>query len=367
MSSIEARELWSRLTGAGIVAGEMPDTTAPATPWFVRAMLGIAGWIGALFLLGFVGAGFAFVMKNALAAVIVGALACAAAAVVFRSARASDFAAQFGLALSLAGQLLLLFGLSRGFERSIASIALVAALQQALLFALVPNFVHRVWTAWTGSYALIIALTEWGLPSFVPAAATLAFLWLWLAEFEHASRARLLRALGYGLALATTQVVVMNQGMWLGLMSGHGTGTSLHRALGGWPGALASAAVLLAGVLKLLAREGVAPGSTMGRLAIVAAAILALASLKAPGVGPAAAILVVGYANGNRLLAGLGIATGVAYLSQYYYQLHATLLEKSALLAATGVALLALRFALKVAWPKDEERREETREEARHA
>ena len=357
MSTVEARELWSRLAGAGIVAGELREAPATATPWFVRVMLGIAGWIGALFLLGFVGAGFAFVMESALASVIVGALACAAAAFIFRSAQAGDFAAQFGLALSLAGQALLLFGLSKGFERSIASIALVAALQQALLFALVPNFVHRVWCAWTASYALAIACTEWGLQSFVPAALTLAFLWLWLSELEHARRGSLLRALGYGLALATIQIVAISQTPWFGLMRPHGIGAGLDREIGAWLGALALGAVLLAGLRKLLAREAVSLGSTMGRLAIAAALILALASLKAPGVGPAAAILVVGYANGNRVLAGLGIATFIVYLSEYYYQLHATLLEKSALLAATGVALLALRFAVTRAWPKDKETR----------
>ncbi len=358
MSGVDARDLWSRLAGAGIVAGEMPETTTVATPWFVRVMLGIAGWIGALFLLGFVGAGFAFVMESALASALVGVLACAAATVIFRTVRESDFAAQFGLALSLAGQALLIFGLSKGLERSIASIALVGALQQALLFALVPNFTHRIWCAWTSILALTIAFTEWGLHTFVPAALTFSFLWLWLSEFERAGRGSLGRALGYGVALALSQFVLFNLSQWwFGPMGAHGIGAGLARWLGVWPGPVASVAVLLAGVLKLLAREGVPWNSATGRAAMAAALILGLASLKAPGVGPAAAILVVGYANGNRVLAGLGVAAFVVYLSQYYYQLHATLLEKSALLAATGVALLALRFAARLAWPKDEEAR----------
>ena len=80
----------------------------------------------------------------------------------------------------------------------------------------------------------------------------------------------------------------------------------------------------------------------------------ALASLKAPGVGAATAILVLGYANGNRVLAGLGIATLIAYLSHYYYNLEATLLEKSILMMATGAALIAARFALHRGWPHKE-------------
>jgi len=91
--------------------------------------------------------------------------------------------------------------------------------------------------------------------------------------------------------------------------------------------------------------------SAQGRIALAGALILALATLKAPGIGPAAALLVIGFANGNRILAGLGIIAMLGYLSHYYYSLQITLLEKSAVLAATGVALLAARLALLRYWP----------------
>jgi uncharacterized membrane protein len=109
--------------------------------------------------------------------------------------------------------------------------------------------------------------------------------------------------------------------------------------------------VLLWAVVLLLQREGVAPTSGPGAIALAGAAILGLASFKAPGVGPAAAILVIGYANGNRLLAGLGVIGLLGYLAHYYYVLHATLLEKSILLACAGLALLAVRLALHRWWP----------------
>ena len=50
-----------------------------------------------------------------------------------------------------------------------------------------------------------------------------------------------------------------------------------------------------------------------------ALARIALASLAAPGLAPAVAILVLGYANGNRVLTGLGILVLLGYLSYYYY------------------------------------------------
>jgi uncharacterized membrane protein len=104
-------------------------------------------------------------------------------------------------------------------------------------------------------------------------------------------------------------------------------------------------------VVLLLRREGVGLDSRTGRIALASAAILGLVTIKAPGVGPAVAILVVGYANGNRVLAGLGILALLGYLSQYYYALHATLLEKSIILLCTGTALLLTRLALHRWWP----------------
>ena len=53
-----AQQLWQQLQQQGLVTGDMPPLSNVNSPWYVRVMLGVAGWIGALFLLGFVGAFF---------------------------------------------------------------------------------------------------------------------------------------------------------------------------------------------------------------------------------------------------------------------------------------------------------------------
>jgi len=346
MSAIGRDALWARLRDARLVEGEPPAADAARSPWFVRVMLGIAGWIGAMFLLGFVGVGFAFVMESAAVSFVLGAGVCAGAAFLYRASPHSDFMSQFGLAVSLAGQALMGTALVRWLEPSMGAAALALAVQQSVLFALVPNFIHRVWTSWTGAYAVTFALGQWGLPAFAPAVVTFGFLWPWLAEFDHPRRGELLRAGGYGLALAAVQTAVMH-GELMGLLWRTGASSPLVF----WAGNLASGLVLVWAVLRLLRREGVGLGEPHGRIALAGALLLALVSLKAPGVGPAAAILIVGYANGNRVLAGLGVIALLGYLSHYYYSLHATLLEKSALLAAAGLVLLAARWALRRGWP----------------
>jgi hypothetical protein len=233
-----------------------------------------------------------------------------------------------------------------------AGAALAVAVQQAALFALIPNSVHRIWTAWSGAYAAVFALGGMGLAAYAPASLTAGFLLVWLREFEHPRGGELLRAGGYGLAIAAVQTAVMHGPLTHALLWGGGQGA--ERQFHAWAGAFACSAVLLWAALALLRREGVALASGPGRIALAGAAILALVSLKAPGIAPATAILVIGYANGNRLLAGLGVAALIGYLSHYYYSLQATLLEKSALLAGAGLALLLARLALHRWWPGKE-------------
>jgi hypothetical protein len=74
--------LWLRLREARLVEGDMP-ASEPAPPWFVRLMLGIAGWLGAIFLLAFVGIGFAALMRSPTAGIAVGAAVCVAAVFPF--------------------------------------------------------------------------------------------------------------------------------------------------------------------------------------------------------------------------------------------------------------------------------------------
>lgn len=359
MSAPTREALWVRLRDSGLVVGEMPAAGDASAPWYVRVMLGIAGWIGALFLLGFVGAGFAFVFRNSGAAAVVGVGACAVAVAIFRVAPKNDFVAQFGLAVSLAGQVLLVFAVGDWMDRSTLAVALFVALQQALLLVLVPNFVHRLWASWSGMFAASIALMDAGLFGFVPAVTAAAFVWVALSEFRLARHGPLVRAGVYGLALAAGQVAVLPGSLLGELFYHHGDHGVALGIPGVWLARGALFAVLVWAVAALLQRERVALASGPGRIGLVGALVLGLVSFKAPGVGPAAAILFVGYANADRVLTGLGIAALLGYLSHYYYSLDATLMEKSGLLVAAGLALLAVRLAMRYWWPENQDKSEE--------
>lgn len=347
MSDNDALKLWLRLKEAGLADGELPLATESATPWYIRTMLGIAGWIGALFLLGFISAGFAFAMESAPAALAVGAMLCTVATLMFR-ARPNDFAAQFAFALSLAGQVLILIGLYKGLPGQTTAIALLMAGVQGALFLLIPNCLHRTWSAMIGIYAATVTLKEFGLYPYTPALLIAAHAWLWLNEFKYPERGPMVRALGYG--LATVSLLTLFQSAWISSPSGLAH-LSAPDTLAPWIGSGLIACVLFWTVFKLLHREGLTSDGGPARAALIAAAILALLSLKAPGIGLTVVILLTGFAQGNRVLAGLGLLGLLAYLSHYYYLLNITLLDKSMLLTASGLALLTARLAFKRLWP----------------
>ena len=352
---MNATELWGKLLHAGIVEGLAPEQASPPSPWFVRVMLGIAGWFGALFLLIFVGLGLSFIVKNAGIALVAGAGACAVAAVLYRKSPENDFAGQFALAVSMAGQALILFGIADTFgSKSMTFICIVMSALQGVLFWQLPNYVHRVWSAASGACAAALALADLGFVAFTPALVLAAFAWVWLREFDLAKQGSLLRAGGYGLAIAAVVIAVMHGERSISWILDHPK-VPVGGLIGTWIGAALTAATLLWAVVQLIAREQVPLESAQGKIAIVGAIILAVATLKAPGIGPAAAILVIGFANGNRILVGLGITALLGYLSHYYYSLQITLLEKSAVLACTGVALLVARLALHRYWPQAKE------------
>jgi hypothetical protein len=356
VNGADSISLWAQLRQAGLVEGEVPPDAASLTPWYIRTMLGIAGWVGAMFLLGFVGAAFSIVMKSAAAGLLVGAVLCAAATIMFRGRPNGDFICQFALAVSIAGQSLTCVGLAQLLHADIALIACLFAAFEIALFLLVPNFLHRVLVSAGAAGALVVAMAVWGLFPYTQAVIFAAFSWAWLNEFRFPTRSAELRALGYGLALLLFTGLVTERSTQLlsSAWSGHGALPLIGGPYAFWIGAGLSGAIMLWVVWGLLVRQGIAITQGPGLAALAGAALVALITVKAPGFGITVSVLLLGFANGNRVLAGVGILALLAYWSYYYYSLEISLLQKSALLLCAGVVLIAARLAMKRTWPTNQ-------------
>ena len=341
--SATAEALWARLARAQLVSGEMPAEHGVPTPWYVRVMLCFAGLLAAAFLLGFVAVGAPFLVENRSAASVTGLALVAAAYALFRSAQRSDFAAMFALAVSFAGQALFVFGFFALFDHGtdIGRWAAIAAVELVLALVM-PNFIHRLMSAFAAGLAATQALVSLGAGSLA-AGLALPVALLWLNEARYARRLAVLVPIAYGLTLAFLHAETLAFGArWMALPHT----LELPPWGAAWLGVALASAALLATVTTLLKRAGPAWTARRAAPALVACAAIAAASFEAPGIAGGLMIVLLGYSNGNRVLTGLGLAGLVFYVSAYYYLLELTLLRKSAVLAATGLALLAARWVV---------------------
>jgi hypothetical protein len=338
--------LWKQLSDEGLVSGDMPAQGEAASPWPVRVMLGIAGWLGALFLLGFAGVAFAVLFKSAEAALPAGFVCCLAAYGIFRGLPNSDFFGQFGFAISVAGQSLLTVGMNKlAGDKESSAVFLAMAAVEALLAFVIPNYVHRVFTTLAANVFLLIALADMG---FVPLAGVIAAIGVavvWRNLPLMAKRPSLWEPIGYGFAIALLHIdgtLLFTDALWNHLKP------AIH--IPWWAAPIATGLVFIYVVWELRERAAVAANSAGGLFVMVAALVIAVAGLFAPGIVAAVLVIVLGFANGKRVLMGLGLLAFAFYLSHFYYQLSSTLLTKSVVLAATGVCLLGLRSIMRRAF-----------------
>lgn len=351
MKAVSSEQLWERLAAEGLVNEVNAPPADLQSPWFVRVMLGFAGWLGALFLLGFVYASLEFVFRSSTASMIIGASLCAAAALIFRAWRGKDFAVQFGLAVSFSGQALFIVGLMELFKWGSGVGYLAITVFEAILVAFIINTMNRVVCAFAAAVSLSFVLSSIDIPHLAPSLIAAGFAVLWLNELAWSARGSLVRPVGYGLVLAAMYLngaLLLHGAVWLGGSAHSDPGLVM---LSYWAGVILNGAVLLYVVWRLLGRDGRQVDDRLTPVALIAALATALSSFMAPGMITGLVIALVGYANGNRVLTGLGIFALIAYLSHYYYQLETTLLIKAATLVATGMVLLVARFVLAGVWP----------------
>lgn len=341
MKAVERDALWRRLADTGLVAGEAPVVPGDATAWYIRAMLGTAAWIGAVFLLAFVGMALHDLVRTSGAKIVTGLLVCAGAAALLR-ASTGVFVGQLALALSIAGQALFAAGVVNTFDRGLIPSALpmfVVAAFEAALVAAVPQVVHRVFCTLAAALALAWGLWSAGLGTLGLPLAAAAFVAVELDDVRLARFPRLYPAVGIGLALAIVtmlpfEVAVDDFGFWRARARDLLFGPRFADA--------AMGAVFFAASLAMIAKAGVARGTPAWVAVLAGALALAFVSAGVPGLAAALLILLAGFATSQRVLTGLGTLALLAALARYYYALSATLLVKSGLLLVTAAVLLAL-------------------------
>ncbi|NYS61643.1 DUF4401 domain-containing protein [Vreelandella salicampi] len=346
--------LRARLHQAGIAINENDTQASPPIPWFVRVLQAFSGWLAAMFLLGFIAMVAASVVESTLGALSLGAMMLLAAFGLFRVTR-SDVGEHLALAVSLAGQLLVAWGLVNVWETS-AYLWWVLLGMQGVLALVMPSQAHRGFSAFAASVALYMALAASAMTSVASGLVLLALVVLWVNEFRWPSRINNLQAWGLGLLIGLLVIQVLaHTGQSLSLFDEQ-TGGSWVR-LTPW----LNAALVALALLLLFRSVFQNPCSFRVRWASYAcAAALVIVSFHTPSVGQGIVVMLLGFAIGHRLLLGAGVLSLLLGIGSYYYWLESTLLIKSLTLLVLGVLLLLLRWALRkwlsspLAKPSDE-------------
>ena len=345
MNAVERAAAWRRLLEAGIVDGEQPPETGGDSPWFVRAMLGIAGLMAGAFGLALIGLTLGAVVDGRAAALLVGTSLCAGAFALYRRPSANDFLAQLALVASFGGQALIgavLFGLvddpPLGSHPSVGATAMAAV--ELLLFLLVTNPLHRLWCTLAATACVVYVLHASGLGVLGVPLIAFGFVTVCLGEPARTRHHAPLDAVGGALALALVLVA-------LGHFASVGLDATAVAVAASVPPVTESVLVglVLGGIAWRIA--GGLGARTATRLALVAGALaLAAVTSGAPGIPAALIVVVTGFATRRRALVGLGLLALLGYLSHFYHSLDQTLLAKSATLVGSGIALLALGLAI---------------------
>lgn len=304
------------------------------TPWYIRLLIGLTAWIGAVFLLFFI---FDLFSEGDISAIITGLIFCGVASGVRWQASTSVFLGQVALVISLAGQILFMIGVGN-LSDSIVVMALAAIILEILLIGFYHDLLHRFLSTLIIVGALLALLWDFELQEGVHGLMTLlaaGTVWLWMSEAQWITNKldQFSRPIAFGFVFGLFGLLLLSvfdepeiKYWWLS-------------ALGLW-------LVLLGQAYLILRHYEIAPTSKVGASLLGGTLLLLLPSFQTPGILGALMVLLLGFQRGNRLLMGLATLFLTVFIMRFYYLLDLTLLMKSLLLILTGLLIFTLRYLL---------------------
>ncbi|MNQ23099.1 hypothetical protein D3C85_362600 [compost metagenome] len=322
---------WQRLLAASLVEGEAPLDEQPH--WSSRFLLGIVGWLAALFLLFFLFMAFEGVIREANHALAMGAILMAAALGLNRKAKRSDLWDQFVLALALAADAWLLYGLIDRVDLHSAILWLGLCALSLGIAALFEHWLIRLFHSFAAAILLTLGLACLGLQLLALPLVMAVLTACWLLAERQPGRHQLYESLTLGLALSLLVLGRLHHPLWDG-----GTSALDELGLSRLPlmlNPLLCAALLLGVMVKL-------------KLPLLYGLPLVVISAIIPGMGAGALVLVLGFYAGSLGLMTLAGLLLLGFGSLYYYDLGLTLMTKSWLLLGSGALLLGARQLLKI-------------------
>jgi hypothetical protein len=348
------------------------DAEDASPPWFARVIAGFGAWVATGFLIGFLSE--LNIIDQDTSAIIVGAILVAAAVYLRRNAGAEEeFKRQLAFAGSLAGQVLVIVGIM-GETRPAALAGLVALAMSVVLITLVPDQAHRFMSGLIGTIAAFAAMADlhlaWTLGRVGPFGtivvrgsdlaalaiiAATAYVWRIGIRQRSWGLAEMIEPVGYGIIAGMFAVLLFSS--IFAVADDLVRGARSTRVNAWHLGPLTTVgitAALVALELAIFSEQRVKPRVEAIGVAVGATVLLGLLTLSTPGVLAAITVLTLGFDRRNSILIGLAVVFLVKFVSFHYYSLQMTLLEKSIVLAASGLLLLAARAYIELRYEPSE-------------
>ena len=317
---------------------QMQQLQQHGSPWWLQILQGIAAWIASLFIISaFIGPILAVSDGSTIKA---GVAVILLAGSIWLATRRQEFVQHLSVAVALAGQGLLVYTLYELFNHVDAA-AYACAVITALLLLSPLNQLHQrlsISIALICLLSLLHSATVVALGSNVLAAGAI-LLWcsrLKWAGIRHADKLKSLLEVttlaGLCLALMGQCLPMLDLSDWLG--NKLDVARALYSALG---------SVILISTVFWLSRFATVPS----RLALITiTTALCVLLYPASGLLVSTALMLACFYGGSTRWILLCLLSMLVAISQFYYQLQLNLLHKSAILALSGLVLLAAWWLL---------------------
>ena len=314
-------------------------------PWYLRMLIGGAAWVGAWFLLGtMLGLiGLAIGERIDAVAVLLG-LVLMPAGVALRGTARGELQRQSALVSVLTGQLLLVGGLG-AISESLTLAAAATIISSAVLIAVFDDGVYRFGATLAIVTAILVVAFDRRLPyAMGVVTATLACMpvLIWRTSPDLQALHRQLDPVAWASATAACGLLAL-QAVIDAVTGSVGASPAFIQLLlpKAWP-LTAVFVLLLVWLAVLVARDhGASPTSPAAAAAIGGAIAIGVLTMSTPAVSGALLLVMLGFDRRRSGLIGLAALFLVGFLGIYYYSLALSLLQKSAVLVASGAVCLA--------------------------
>ncbi len=322
-------ELVDALRARGVIAADAPALNGETQdrPWFIALLQGVAGWLGGIFLLVFLGAMLRPESTAGIAAC--GIVLLLGAWALYFADRNAVFLDQFALAMSIAGQFALAWAIVKDADSGVFVAATLFVLQCAV-FAVMPNKFARLLAAFFACAAWVYLIRFLLLPG-AGDGLSLDDELIWRSSLAGGYVVPLGWLLTWAPMIALVAWLTEREPRWMasrahafarpalsGLLLGLAAGGIVTEPLG----------IFLLGEEQLGLRLG---WWSLFPLLSIALAVFAM---------------VCAHRVGSAGIAGVAILAALVHLSRFYYLYGTTLLWKSLIMVAVGAVLFGAGFAL---------------------